>query len=328
MNEDMITDTAIEKIQSDPVYDISTVLIESEARAKLMKNILPHLVQVCHDNNILEMRDNNGGTKPYINNDGCQKIARIAGISFSRPEVTVSLENMPAIPATYWEDSGKQKTPSKPARQAYIVEIQGEASLMGQTITEFGGASSEDGFYNRPKESPVEIRLEVRKKAMANWQGRCVRTLLGLQGLSWEDLERVGFNRGKGGGVDYNQGKYSNQKDTSGDQQAIDETKAKIRDQILTDVAGNKETAGDLLEMVTSFTSNNNGKVVPGIRIVDRLSDARANTTWGKIKPGGKGREEYNQAVMKVSDKYGLFDKPKKSESDDNIPDFMLGDNL
>lgn len=308
----MATETAIERISNEQRQDMSISLVEAEARAKLMKNILPHLVQVCHDSNIIAMRDSEGGTKPYINNDGCQKIARIAGISFGKPEVTISFEDMPAEQALTWEDSGKVRKPAKPARRAYIVEVQGEASMMGQTITEFGGASSEDGFYNRPNESPVEIRLEVRKKAMANWQGRCVRTLLGLQGLSWDDLERVGLDRDKGASVNYNNGKHSSQKDTSGEKDAADIAKNKIRDQILTDVNGNQDAAGDVLEAITSFTGRD-GREVQGKRQTIRLSDAQANTTWGRIKPGGKGREEYNKAIIAANDKYGTWDKETTS---------------
>ena len=307
-SEEAVT-TAVEQIEEPAQRDLSVVMVEAEARAKLMKAILPQLVRVCYANNILPMKDSEGGTKPYINNDGCQKIARIAGISFGRPNVMISYEDMPAERAEYYEDSGNLKKPAKPARRAYIVEVEGEASILGQTVTEFGGASSEDGFYNRPKESPVEIRLEVRKKAMANWQGRCVRTLLGLQGLSWEDLEATGeFKRDAVEGVTYGKGKYSSQKDTSGDKQAADDARKKISDQILSDVANHKEAAGDLLERMTRFTGKD-GKEIPGVRSTQKLSDARANTTWGRIKPGGKDRDVYQNAVADVNDKYDLWDK-------------------
>lgn len=300
-NDDVVTTELVRAEQPE----LSVVLVEAETRAKLMKTILPQLVAVCHENNILEMSDGKGGSRPYINNDGCQKIARIAGISFGKPDVTISFEDLPAEPAERYEDSGKIKKEAKPARRAYIVEVQGEASLLGQVITEFGGASSEDGFYNRPKESPVEIRLEVRKKAMANWQGRCVRTLLGLQGLSWDDLEKVNFTRGKGGTVDYKTGKYSGQKDTSGDKAAADETRNKIRDQILSDVGGNNDAACELLEALTAFTTKD-GKEIPGVRAIGRLSDSRANTTWGRIKPSGSARDEYQECLFFVQEKHGI----------------------
>lgn len=293
--------------------DMSVVLVEAEARAKLMKMIIPQLVRVCHANNILSMKgkdkDGNDSTKPYINNDGCQKIARIVGISFGKPDITVSYEEMPPEKEERYEDSGRIKKAAKPARRVYIVEVQGEASLMGQTITEFGGASSEDGFYNRPNESPVEIRLEVRKKAMANWQGRCVRTLLGLQGLSWEDLEATGeFNRESAGGVEYKTGKHSSHKDTSEDKASADEAKAKIRDQILADVGNDNRAAAALLERMTAFKGKD-GKEVPGVSHIDKLSDGRAFTTWGRIKPGGKDREAYENALVEVKDRFGLWDE-------------------
>ena len=300
MSTEEVVTTEVARVEQK---DMTLALPEAEARAKLMKAILPQLVAVCHKSNILDFDG-----KPYINNDGCQKIARIAGISFGRPNVMISYEDLPPEPGETWPDSGKVKKRAKPARRAYIVEVEGEASLLGQAVTEFGGASSEDGFFDRPHESPVETRLEVRKKAMANWQGRCVRTLLGLQGMSWSDLENVGFNKGEGGGVNHRTGRHSAHKDGEEDKAATDETKAKIRSQILSDVGGNNQAAVALLERITAFTGKD-GKEIPGVANIEKLSEGRAFTTWGRIKPGGKDREAYENALADVKDRFNLWDE-------------------
>lgn len=313
MSSEDVTTTEVARMEQPEHMNMSVALVEAEARARLMKNILPQLVAVCHKDNILKM-GNGDKSKPYITNDGCQKIARIAGISFGKPAIDVSYENLPAEQAEYWEDSGKIKKKAKPERRAFIVEVYGEATLLGQTITEFGGASSEDGFYDRPKESPVEIRLEVRKKAMANWQGRCVRTLLGLQGLSWEDLKKVGFDPEQAGGVEYETGKYSSRKDTSEDKNAGEEVRNRIRDMILRDVAGNQDAAVELLETVTSFKGKD-GNMVKGKKNVAHLSESAANTTWNKIKPGSKERDKYFDSLRDVLDKHGINpDEPPEGE--------------
>lgn len=311
MSSEEATTTEVMRMEQPERMDVSVALVEAEARAKLMKAILPQLVAVCHKDNILTMGDGEK-SKPYITNDGCQKIARIAGISFGKPEVVTSYEDMPAEREERWEDSGKIRKAARPARRVYIVEVQGEASLLGQTITEFGGASSEDGFFNRPKESPIEIRLEVRKKAMANWQGRCVRTLLGLQGLSWEDLEKTNeFRREDAAGVTYKTGKYSSQKDATADADAADENRRKIREQIFADVMGNAEAGADLLEVSTAFTGKD-GKEIPGVRHTDKLGEGRARTTWNKIKPGGSERDQYEERMWNLRDKYGIAPEDKE----------------
>lgn len=311
MSAEEVTTTEVMRVEEKP--NMSIALTEAEARAKLMKNLLPHLVQVCYASNILSMRDKDGGSKPYINNDGCQKIARIAGISFGKPNVVVSYEDMPAEPAEYYSDSGNLKKEAKQARRAYIVEVEGEASLLGQTITEFGGASSEDGFYNRPKESPVEIRLEVRKKAMANWQGRCVRTLLGLQGLSWKDLTDVGFKDGEGGAVEFENGKHAARKSTAADEGAASEVKTKLREMVLNEVQGNKTAAEDLLELMTEFEGKDG--MVKGKRNIAYLSDKAANTTWNKYKHGGKERDKYYEFLREVHEKHGIgIDEPPEGK--------------
>lgn len=278
--------------------NMSVALIEAEARAKLMKNILPHLVQVCYADNI---QDFDG--KPFINNDGCQKIARIAGISFSRPNIYVSYEDLPPEPEERYEDSGKIKRKAKPARRAFIVEVEGEASLLGQTITEYGGASSEDGWFNRPQESPVETRLEIRKKAMANWQGRCVRTLLGLQGLSWDILKDVGFKRGEGGTVEHRVGRHSI-KDGKEDKVALDETRTYIRNQILSDVNKNPDAASLVLQTLTAFGD------FPGYKKAERISEKVAPRLWKEIKPGGTKRDDYDTIIDNVRIKFDIDDEP------------------
>lgn len=279
-------------------------LAETEARARIMKSILPQLVAVCHESNIMDL-----GGKPYINNDGCQKIARIAGISFGKPRVTISTEQMPPVPEEVYPDSGKVKRRGRPARTAYIVEVEGEAILMGQTVMEFGGASSEDGFFDRPNESPVETRLEVRKKAMANWQGRCVRTLLGLQGMSFEELARVGFDRSRMGKVEYKEGRHSAAKDTTSDQTSLDDTRAKIREQILADISSNAEAAAYVLEEMTAFPGDKG--IVPGRKRVDALTEKQVFRLWGEIKPGGKKRDIYDGVVADAKDRFNLW--PEKA---------------
>lgn len=293
------TTTEVTRIEQPAYKDMSLALPEAEARAKLMKAILPQLVAVCYDNNILDL-----GGKPYINNDGCQKIARISGISFGRPRIVVSTENLPPEPEELYEDSGKIKKKAKPARTAYIVMMEGEASLLGQEITEFGGASSEDGWFDRPHESFTETRLEIHKKAMANWQGRCVRTLLGLQGLSWDDLEKVGFKLGKGGGVEYREGRHSGS-DKSDGKEAADDMRKKVSQQIYADVSENAEAARYVLEKVSGFQGRDGW--VNGKTDVQKISDKAIAVLWGKIKPDGKEREKYDQAVIEAKEKFGLF---------------------
>lgn len=310
MSSDELTTTEVMRVE--PAHqDMTLALPEAKARADLMKAILPQLVAVCYDNNILTMGKGDE-SKPYINNDGCQKIARISGISFGAPRVSISYEDMPPEPDTTYSNGGVKK--GRPARRAYIVEIEGEATLLGQTITEFGGASSEDKWFDRPHESPVETRLEVRKKAMANWQGRCVRTLLGLQGLSWEDLEKVGFQNGKGGGVEYREGRHSGS-DKSDGKEAADDMRKKVSQQIFVDVSENADAARYVLEKVSGFKSKKDGKFIPGKTSVEKISDSAIAVVWGQIKPDGKERDKYQEYIIEAKDKFGLF-----AESTEDTP--------
>ena len=92
------------------------------------------------------------------------------------------------------------------------------------------------------------------------------------------------------------------------DKAATDETKAKIRSQILSDVGGNNQAAVALLERMTAFTGKD-GKEIPGVANIEKLSEGRAFTTWGRIKPGGKDREAYENALADVKDRFNLWDE-------------------
>lgn len=272
-----------EIMKAEPQKDMNVIVAEAETRAMVLKMVLPKLVKVCHARNILNM-----GGNPYIDNDGCQKIARIVGITYSRPEITSHFEDDP--------DTGKR---------VYVVDVVGEASAFGQTIIDVGGATSDDKFFANRKESFQETRQEVRKKALANWQGRCVRALLGLKEMSWDELEDVGFKRDGAGSVDYRNERHSSGNDTTQDKDAADENRRKIREQISADVKSNAEAAADLLEAATAFPGKN-GKQVPGVRHPDKLSEARARTTWNKIKPGGNERDKYEDMMFDIRDKYNI----------------------
>jgi len=257
-----------------------TILRESEARAELMATVSRGVVKACHQRNIIDM-----GGNPYITDDGCEKIARAAGISFSSPVVK-----------EYWDKEGKAPE--------WCVEIEGTGTMFGQTITDFGCCTSADSFIANRKISIPQMRNEVKKKAYANWRGRIVRGMLGLKELTWAELNSIGFEQGSSARVEYEKGA------TSGKSDGGDDARKKLGEMMLKDCKDDKAAAGELLEILTSFIGKDD-KPVKGKSSIAKLTDKQAGYGWGNYKPGGKERENYELQLAEILRTYGL-DKAEK----------------
>jgi len=274
----------------DPRTDRAIVLTAGTAaqlqgRAELMRNILPHLVKCCNARNIKDLDGN-----PYVDSDACERIANIVGISLGSPKIE-----------KYWEDDGDGK-------RVFCVDVIGEAQAFGRTVTEIGGCTSEDLFYHKRvgdeyvQRLPMsKLRLEVTKKAMANWQGRAIRTVLGLKELTWEELEKVGFKQSESTSVKYR--KESEQDSDRKDK--AEECRGKIAAKLMADCGNNKEAAQMLLKSLTTFEKSD-GSTFDGYTSTKKLSEKFAFRLWGEIKSGGKGEKKYLEKLVEVQKHFGM----------------------
>ena len=258
---------------------------EVEARVDLLNKIIPTLVKLCSQGDITDY-----GGKPFFGDNACQKIARVMAISFSQPKIDEE-----------WIDDPETK------RRVYSVVISGTASLFGQSVDAIGGCDSEDKFFTRKTGegtyerrsglSFTHLKLETRKKALSNWRGSCVRTLLGLKNIEWSLLESYGYRRGEGGSVSF---KKDGKPTTT-------EATADIRNQlgtmILTDCGGDKTLAGQVLSTITSFENEKGTVVGPTSVAASNFTDKWVARTWEDVKPGGKKHEAYKNVVLSLAPK-------------------------
>ena len=260
---------------------------EVEARVDLIKRIIPTLCKLCEQGDITDY-----GGKPFIGDNACQKIARVMAISFAQPQVI-----------SEWIDDPETK------RRVYSVVISGSASLFGQSVDALGGCDSEDKFFTKKNQetggyerrsglSFTNLKLAVQKKALANWRGSCVRTLLGLKNMEWSALEAAGFRRGEGGSVQFKKdGKAPTNTEASAD------VKVQIRDMLLKDCGGNEKLAGDLLSALTTFQGDKGEVKGPTSVNSAKFTDKWAFRVWSEIKPGGKNHESYQNMVKTMTGK-------------------------
>lgn len=148
-------------------------------------------------------------------------------------------------------------------------------------------ATFEGGVYFGDSEAGKKDRafhdkedfLFFAKKAKANWRGRARRKLLGLDNVTWEDLEKAGIKKDSCQQVAYKKGSA----DASPEQQASED---KIRQEIsrmLAEFLDDPESRSNHLEELTSFKGRD-GKTVSGVRNPNKLSGKRLEITHDKVK--------------------------------------------
>ena len=162
---------------------------EAEKRIEAIKKIKVTALRVTNEKDWV---DENG--KPYLQASGCEKIARIFGISWNTPD-----------DPEYEELEGGH----------YMYTYRGTFSLGGASIEAIGTRSSKDTFfttryeYQNGKKNKIILpatevdKGTVKKAAFSNLLANGITRLLGIRNLTYEDLEQVGIKKEKITGIHY-----------------------------------------------------------------------------------------------------------------------------
>lgn len=182
------------------------------------------------------------GGKPYLQQSGIYKVARIWGVSFTHNTLQRVIE----------EVAGEQVI-------RFVASTR--ASLDGRTVEMDGIASSDDDFFTRKGSiPPSEVDINsVRKKAITNAQSRALKRLLGLDGLTWDEVNTAIKGRGGTvGKVDYAASK-ERREDRTGSAGASPGT---VLWNLLIDLAEWERTTPELLLESYSAFQGDQGKTV------------------------------------------------------------------
>lgn len=276
-NEQEISVTAVEEsslplaLRDDSVL---TAVIKAEARITAFVKIkqLSLKATTCHD-------WVNLGGRPYLQDTGTEKIAGLFSPTVSKPIIT--RENFP---------DGH-----------YMYTCDGEAIWGGKSIPVMGSRSSRDKFfiqYDHITENGQRKRVElstdellkrinpgdVRKSALTNYRNNAIKDVLGLEGITWEDLlEAAGIKKDDVLGVEYNQTEMS--------EGAKD--KAKETEKMLVEMYG--KDYGAQLARITE-NKDRGGKLWPGIKTLAGCSEKKLPIVHRQV------RKEYD-AWKKTSGK-------------------------
>jgi len=166
-----------------PISDDALVALADSAPARIeaLKKILHVSLKITNAHDWVDI----SGT-PYLETSGCEKVARVFGISWRIDEPTLEREEGGHFSYTYT----------------------GEFELSGITIDAIGFRSSRDPFFKKydyidhgGKKQKIELppseidRGNVKKSAYTNLLQNGIRRLLGIRNLTWPDLEAAGINR-------------------------------------------------------------------------------------------------------------------------------------
>ncbi|MBT9166759.1 MAG: hypothetical protein DDT19_00083 [Syntrophomonadaceae bacterium] len=211
--------------------------------------------------------DQNG--KPYLSASGSEKIARLFGISWRIDE-----------PEFVKEEDGH-----------FSYSYKGYFSVWGATIEAIGSRGSKDPFFSKAHGKdipPLEIdRNDVKKAAYTNLLGNGITRILGLRGLTWDDLKATNIDKSKVDRVEYEKKEMSEE---------AKELRKKIGDMLLEMAGGDKEKAGELLSEYTAFTAKD-GSIVLGKTSLADLTEKAMKPTYGRVK---KAYEAWRGEVQEV----------------------------
>ena len=199
------------------------------------------------------------GKQPYLLESGAQKIAKAFGVAIFDVKVE-----------TQWQEDAKGRY--------QIVVARGKAfsKKLASYIEDVGICSQRDRFFamDDGELKPVEEVdfANVIKKAVANLYGRLIKRVVGLMGVSWDDLEKAGIKPAA-------KVEFKEKKPLSPEAQ-------KIGAMILEMAGGDKEAAKEMLKSLSEFEKNGQKYFVTSIR---DLSEAWAKKLLPKVE------KEYNE---------------------------------
>ena len=224
--------------------------------------------------------------KPYLSVSGSEKVARLFGISWRIDE-----------PEYKQEDDGH-----------YAYTYKGYFTMGPTTIEVIGSRSSKDPFFSRAHGKdipPSEVDgNNVRKAAYTNLLGNGITRMLGLRGMTWEEVRGAGIDQSKTSKVEYGKAQMSPE---------VKEERDKLGEMLMEMAGDDKELASKMLEEFTAFTAKD-GKEVPGKKSLADLSEKAIPVTYGKVK---KEYEEWAKDGNKKSKSSSKSSKSKKEQDDE-----------
>jgi hypothetical protein len=213
---------------------------------------------------------------PHLNASGVHKIAAVFGVSLTGLHVEALREELDGKPVV-----------------RFVAQV--TARFGSRALDAEGAASSDDPFFARRDGRPLplsEVNLNsVRKKAVTNAQGRALKAILGLGGLTWDNVRgaerkpqpvaQVSFAKKPHGGHGNGNG------NGNGNGHKADREPSAMRlmlEKMLDDLAATQGVPFDvMLKRSTEFVSQDGKR--RSARSIEDMSDVWVRKTLEKLEP-------------------------------------------
>lgn len=235
----------------------------ADERVKAMAQIIRASVTACGRKDWVDL-----GGKPYPMEVGAERMARLWGV------------HVQIIEGPTRED--------REDHYLYRCKIRVWSDLLGRSTEVVGMRSSRDPFFTaRYERQPdgsserITLRMEevnerdVAMSSQTNAKVKGITEVLGLRGLTWEDLADYGITpEGAAGRVSY-------RAEETG--LTEDQMRTQTRDWLLSLSKGDMDAARAMLIEVTGFRGKD-GKDVPGVSSTVDLKGKRLQVVYGKVR--------------------------------------------
>lgn len=185
-------------------------LAKLEQTVTLLNRARPIIINATIPTDWVAMKP--AGDRPptfYLQSQGIDRIAPLVGLRFSTPHETKTIGADGHITITFIGDVSVA---------LYGIAIRGV----------IGSRSTRDPFFSRRSGStPQETEEDVRKGAFSNWRCRAASTILGLRGLTGEDLALAKFPVDRIPAVEFGTKKSTSAPPTGAPEDKISEAHAK-----------------------------------------------------------------------------------------------------
>lgn len=204
------------------------------------------------------------GATVYLMDRGAENIAIAFGVDIS--DVQLRME---------WAEDEKGRYYS------FIASGKAYAKKLGRYVEDIGVCSQRDKFFGKIGDKYKEIAevdmANIRRKAVTNLYSRLIKRVIGLMGVTMEDLRAAGMDTAKIQKVDYKGG--SQRAEISEDGKAL---RTKLGNMLLLMANNDKPAAKKLLEKYSSWTDKD-GKEHKAEDLA-KMSEKWIASTYGKAK--------------------------------------------
>jgi len=163
------------------------ILAMAEKRMATLQKVINLALKITNSNDWTNL---NG--KPYLNGSGTQKVARLFGVCWTGLQTKKNISTDETGQFYFYETSG-------------IFYLKGKDDIIEAT----GTCSVKDLFFSRAngqtKPNSEIDETNILKSSITNCISNGITSLLGLKGLTWEQVEAAGIKKDKTASVTYTQ---------------------------------------------------------------------------------------------------------------------------